>query len=111
MAENPSRRDLFGGLFATGLAWLGMRVAATAVAPAAAVPPPPATQPPVQESYNYVSSHRVTTFVYDASGRCLTDMGSYHPIYPGSVPPTGPATSDPGNALGTPPSQTPPEKA
>jgi hypothetical protein len=104
MSASPSRRDLCAGLFAAGLAWLGLRHAVAAAALTPAVPPPqPNTETPsrLPASYGYLSSSigRITTATYDGSMHLVMMQG-----------PTGVTTLS-YSSLGKPPNQQPPEKA
>jgi hypothetical protein len=45
MSDHPSRRKLFSGLFAVGVAWLGLRQDSAVPAPAIPVAPPQPTPP------------------------------------------------------------------
>ncbi len=71
MSASPSRRDLFRGLFAAGLAWLGLPRAAKA----APVTPPPLTDAPSRLTgcHYYACDHSgcVTTLLYDCRSRLV----------------------------------------
>ncbi len=78
MSASPSRRDLFRGLFAAGLAWVGLRHTAKA---APVTPPQPLTDATSRltgcYSYAYNGSGHVTTTVYDIQGRVLMQQDGF----------------------------------
>jgi hypothetical protein len=70
MSASPSRRDVFRGLFAAGLAWLGLRPAAKA-APTVLAQPLTDAPSPLTACYYYDCdhSHCLTTIMYSAYSR------------------------------------------
>jgi hypothetical protein len=74
MSTSPSRRDLLGGLFAAGLAWLGLRRATEAAPGLPAKAPPLSVAPPPLVTYyiyDYDRLAHVTTLVYDCRDRLV----------------------------------------
>jgi hypothetical protein len=77
-SDSPSRRDVFRGLFAAGLAWLGL---GKLVKSAPAVPVTPVVRPPIGELPSRLATIHgdgigtVTTMVYDGCSRLTMETG------------------------------------
>jgi YD repeat-containing protein len=92
MSASVSRRDLFRGLLAAGLAWLGLGKLARAApaVPAAPVVPPfgelPSRLTTIQD---YGDVGTVTTFTFDGHSRVLTVRDSRGGVRSLVYPPNG----------------------
>jgi hypothetical protein len=80
MSTSPSRRDMFCGLFAAGLAWLGVRKAAAAAPAPAVVAPQPAIVPVTTLRYSHGGLSSICTYTYDASDRLCSVQDGLNPV-------------------------------